>query len=273
MEYTCLDITCQPADIELVFALLSVLPFDAFEEEEAGGKAFIASEHWDEAAREVVEGLQATVSFTFVTRIVPDENWNARWEAEFHPIQIGDFCGIRASFHPPMSGVKHELVIDPKMAFGTGHHETTAMMVEAMEAIDFSGKRVFDFGCGTGVLAILARKLGAPDVLAIDYDPASTENTIENVTLNAVDPVQVLEGSIEVVPRQLFDVILANINRNVLLDTMTDLKNLLRPGGILLLSGILLRDQALLMERATEAGLIFEYAQTKGDWCMLRFKG
>jgi ribosomal protein L11 methyltransferase len=164
-------------------------------------------------------------------------------------------------------------VIDPKMAFGTGHHETTSMMVEAMEEIDFKGKRVFDFGCGTGVLAILARKLGAEEVLAIDYDPASTENTIENVQLNKVEPVEVLEGTLDVVPHQLFAVILANINRNVLMDTLPDLKTLLEPGGLLLLSGILIRDQPLLLERAAETGLIFESAQTKGDWCMLRFRG
>ena len=273
MEYTCLDIECDPASLELIFALLSEAPFEAFEEEETGGKAFILSELWEDAARQTVADAQSWVPFTFSTRIGAHENWNAIWEAGFQPIRMGDFCGIRASFHDPMPGVRHELVIDPKMAFGTGHHETTSMMVEAMEEIDFKGKRVFDFGCGTGVLAILARKLGAEEVLAIDYDPASTENTIENVQLNKVEPVEVLEGTLDVVPHQLFAVILANINRNVLMDTLPDLKTLLEPGGLLLLSGILIRDQPLLLERAAETGLIFESAQTKGDWCMLRFRG
>ncbi len=271
-DYTCVAIQCDPSSTEMIFALLSSLPFDSFEEEEEGGKGYIPTAQWTEEVRETVADYQEIIPFTWEATAVKNENWNAIWESGFQPIRIGTFCGIRASFHEPLTGLAHELIIDPKMAFGTGHHETTEMMVAAMESIDFFNKRVFDFGCGTGVLAILAKKLGATDVWAIDYDPASTENTLENVILNHAEPVTVLEGSLEVMPSEPFEVILANINRNVLMETLPQLSQLLLPDGILLISGILIRDKQMLLDKAQESGLHYESERTKGDWCMLRFR-
>ena len=272
MEYTCLQVSCDPDSTEMVFALMSSLPFESFEEEDAGGKAYILSENWNQETIAALEEFQAILPFSYVAGVVKQENWNAIWESSFHPVVIGDFCAIRASFHPSMPEVQIELIIDPKMAFGTGHHETTSMMGEAMEESDFEGKRVFDFGCGTGVLAILAKKLHAAEVWAIDNDPASTENTLENAELNDTAPIRILEGSLEVMPAEPFDIILANINRNVLMDTLPALKELLKPGGILLISGILLSDRRMLLDKAAATGLNFESEKTKGDWCMLRFR-
>jgi ribosomal protein L11 methyltransferase len=200
---------------------------------------------------------------------LPEENWNIQWESHFSPISVNDFCYVRADFHPSVTGFKHELVITPRMAFGTGHHETTYMMMEAMENIPFKDTFVFDFGCGTGILAILAVKLGAKKVIALDIEEPAVENAIDNATLNGVgDYIDVFAGDLKAVSLSGQDVILANINRNVILDELPTLKNQLSPFGLLLISGILWSDWDLIMDKASSQGLNLVSKNQKGDWMM-----
>jgi ribosomal protein L11 methyltransferase len=183
--------------------------------------------------------------FTFNITSIPEQNWNAVWESNFEPVVVDDFCAVRADFHQPIKNVQHEIIITPKMSFGTGHHATTYMMIEQMSNIDFTKKRVFDFGTGTGILAILAQKLGAASITAIDNDEWSIENAKENFQKNDVHSITLYRSS--AMPKDSFDIILANINRNVLSEYASALVNILSPNGVLLVSGILKEDEKIIV--------------------------
>ena len=180
-------------------------------------------------------------NLAFEMQEIPTTNWNALWESNFQPITIGSFAAVRAHFHAPITHTNHEIIITPKMSFGTGHHATTYLMMEAMEQINFKDKKVFDFGTGTGILAILAEKLGATDVLATDIDEWCIENTSENITQNGCKYIKP-KLSDKAEQNQKFDVILANINKNVLMATIPCLVDQLTPQGTLLISGLLEND-------------------------------
>jgi ribosomal protein L11 methyltransferase len=183
--------------------------------------------------------------FTFNITSIPEQNWNAVWESNFEPVVVDDFCAVRADFHQPIKNVQHEIIITPKMSFGTGHHATTYMMIEQMSNIDFTKKRVFDFGTGTGILAILAQKLGAASITASDNDEWSIENAEENFQKNDVHSIILYRSS--AIPKDSFDIILANINRNVLSEYASALVNILSPNGVLLVSGILKEDEKIIV--------------------------
>jgi ribosomal protein L11 methyltransferase len=183
--------------------------------------------------------------FTFNITSIPEQNWNAVWESNFEPVVVDDFCAIRADFHQPIKNVQHEIIITPKMSFGTGHHATTYMMIEQMSNINFTKKRVFDFGTGTGILAILAQKLGAASITAIDNDEWSIENAKENFQKNDVHSITLYRSS--AMPKDSFDIILANINRNVLNEYASALVSILSPKGVLLVSGILKEDERVIV--------------------------
>ncbi|MGC4058259.1 MAG: 50S ribosomal protein L11 methyltransferase [Chitinophagaceae bacterium] len=203
--------------------------------------------------------------------MIEPKNWNAEWESNFEPVIVGDFCAVRAHFHPAFPQVAHEIVITPKMSFGTGHHATTRLMMEQMGDIDFKGKKVLDFGTGTGVLAILAEKLGAVDIMAIDNDSWSIENAQENCATNACGSVHVSDTDIEAIPAgTTFDVILANINRNILLQYMQIMQRLLIAGGTLLMSGLLTEDETVIRESAAAAGFSWEATLTRNNWICIR---
>ena len=198
-------------------------------------------------------------------------NWNEKWESSFSPVQVGNFAAVRATFHAPVSDVRHEILINPKMSFGTGHHATTYLMIQQMQGMNLFEKRVFDFGTGTGVLAILAEKMGATDIVAIDNDPWSIENANENIRLNKGMHIKLV--SAEHPPeKQHFDLILANINRSVLLKFIPALSNLLAPSGYLLLSGILEEDDELLTQAVDSTDLFFANRLSKDGWVSLLFK-
>ncbi len=204
-------------------------------------------------------------------RIIESQNWNAIWEASFDAVIVPGFCTIRAPFHLP-ADTPLEIVILPKMAFGTGHHATTRLMMQAMRDIDFDGREVLDFGTGTGILAILAQKLGAKTVMAIDIDEWSVRNAIENVSSNGANGITVLQGDISVLQdNSCFDVILANINRNVLLESMLALRKITHPGGTLLLSGILQSDQTIITEAAVSAGFTLSESFQEAEWICFWF--
>lgn len=191
-----------------------------------------------------VNGLIKNRKFSMTT--LPKQNWNAVWEENFQPVIVGNFCAIRAHFHQEIKNVEHEIVITPKMSFGTGHHATTYMMIEQMRAIDFINKNVFDFGTGTGILVILASKLGAASITAIDNDEWSIENAEENFQKNNIQSVNLYASS--VIPENKFDIVLANINRNVLEQYASTLVNILSAKGILLVSGILEQDEKFIVD-------------------------
>jgi len=257
---------------EMLLAFLGELPFEVFEETETGIAAYLPESEnnpdTDAAATELAQRFECTYQKTFL----PAQNWNEVWESNFQPVIVDDFCAIRAEFHDPIHGVRHELVIQPRMAFGTGHHATTEMMIRAMQQFDFKGKSVFDYGCGTGILAILAGKLGATPIDAVDIETESYENTIHNAALNGVSQIRTHCGDLEAVPTSTYDYILANINRNVLLQSMPGLEKRLKSTGILLLSGILQADIPVIAEAAGACGLFAFVTLQQADWVCMGFR-
>src|SRR6478735_357871 len=199
-------ITTEDYQQDLLIAALGEIGFDTFEELDLGFKAYIPVDDFDQRVlNEALEPYRNMFTFSYEVTLIPQKNWNEVWESNFEPIQIGDQVFVRATFHEPRPEFPYEIVIDPKMAFGTGHHQTTAMVMQLMLENDFVGKKVLDMGCGTGILAILAAKLGATDLTAIDYDPVCYESTIENSALNHVEHIKALCGSKEVIPAERYD--------------------------------------------------------------------
>jgi ribosomal protein L11 methyltransferase len=271
MNYQAYHFEVDSEQKEILLAFLSELPFEMMEETEKGWSGFVAEGEKETGLDQHLAELQQRISFRWTTELVPQQNWNAIWESGFEPIIIGNFCAVRADFHEPIPNVKYELVINPKMAFGTGHHATTYMMIEMMEELEWKGKSVLDFGCGTGILAILAHQLGAEPITAIDIDHNSVENTIENAKINqAAGSLKVLEGSLPVTAGNRYDRILANINRNVLLDTIFTLYEQTFAPGTVLLSGILVEDRQVVSQKAKQAGFKLEKVLEKGGWICMR---
>jgi ribosomal protein L11 methyltransferase len=218
--------------------------------------------------REKIEEM----GYAFTENRIQPQNWNAAWEAGFSPVIVPGFCTVRADFHEPVNDTPYEIVITPKMSFGTGHHATTRLMMAAMRGMDFNAKRVLDFGTGTGILAILASKLGAREITAIDNDEWSVENSLENVAANGAQNISVLNGSLEItegVPP--FTIILANINRHILLQYLQQMKAIIVDGGELLLSGILQEDEQIITQAALNVGFRRAAISTEGDWIALKF--
>ena len=251
----------------VLVAFLAEEGFDSFQETDEGLLAFgEAKRHakWKKA----LDRLAAQFSFTYTWEELEEKNWNEAWESEFHPIHIGKQLLIRAEFHEPEEGFEQELVITPKMAFGTGHHATTHMMCELLfERGDLTGQRVFDYGSGTGILAMLAGRLGATFVEAVDIEAPAAESTAENAERNGVTLDRVVHGTLDDVPvSKPYDLILANINRNVILATAGALYERLAPGGTVFFSGILAQDEQLLIERLHLTGLRHQATRARQDW-------
>lgn len=214
-----------------------------------------------------IDFLNQTASrygLTITGKVIEDQNWNALWEQNFQPVIVDDWCSIRAEFHQPIHSTTHDLLIHPKMAFGTGHHDTTYLMIKLMRALPFSGKRVLDFGCGTGLLGILASKCGAAQVVCIDNTAEAVQNTLENAALNGVT-VEAHLGSLDQVKGRKFDIILANINRQVLVSYDSELIQTLAVNGALVLSGFMPQDISLINTSYKKVHLMTEL--TKGQWC------
>ncbi|MCU0385465.1 MAG: 50S ribosomal protein L11 methyltransferase [Flavihumibacter sp.] len=254
---------------EIVIALLADAGYEGFEESREELLAFIPVDQFDAA---LLTELLHPFSLTSEATTIEQRNWNAEWEAGFQPVQVGEFCLIRADFHPGLDTVRHDLIITPKMSFGTGHHATTYQMVDAMQGLDFTDKSVLDFGTGTGILAILAVKMGAASVVAIDNDSWSIENTKENIERNQVKGISVLElDHLNELP--VFDIILANINKRVILDQIGNMVAHCAPGGKILISGLLVGDKPDL-RAAIEELPVSLLKQTNKDswlcWCLER---
>lgn len=215
------------------------------------------------------EVLKMLEGYQYIISEIEETNWNAEWERNFHPVIVDDFCAVRAHFHQPIANVKHEIIITPKMSFGTGHHATTYMMMKQMRELDFANKSVFDFGTGTGILAILAEKIGAANVTAIDIDEWSIENAKENIERNKCSKIDVHLST--TIPLQHFDFVLANINRNVILQYMPLLKKAFKPQGQLLLSGLLVQDEEDIRNACSSHNFSFQNKSEFSGWLSLLF--
>lgn len=251
----------------ILIAELSENGFEGFEETETGLKAFIPIQDYDE---KVVDKIGKQQMVTFSKTIIEETNWNELWESNFDPVIVDDFVAIRADFHQPLAGVEHEIIVTPKMSFGTGHHATTFMMIQQMRQINFAGNTVFDFGTGTGVLAILAEKLGAKKIVAADNDDWSIENAGENIQRNNCSLIDLRKADTPAKDIS-FDIILANINKNVILENFQLLVNQLSRGGVLLLSGLLKHDGDDIFLKSVEYSLQLIQTTVRDNWLALRF--
>lgn len=257
---------------EVLMALMTQYEFESFEEYDDHFIAYIKKDDLHGETLDELKSLFDQFSTSYSIEEIEPQNWNAIWEASFQPVKVGQFCLIRADFHPAQPEVSYDLVINPKMAFGTGHHATTHMMIAQMEQLDMKDAHVFDFGCGTGILAILASKMGATHIDAVDIEHESFLNTLENAAINQVKNINIFEGDINVVPAAFYDVILANINRNILQKYVKDLVSKLNENGCILLSGVLVEDSDLIIETYTKAGLILNTKLEMDGWMSACFR-
>ncbi|MHA6281372.1 50S ribosomal protein L11 methyltransferase [Salinimicrobium sp. CAU 1759] len=260
----------QPAS-EILIAELGMAGFESFVENEDGITAYIPKEEYEAETMTGIHILQSNeFDISFTQTEIEQVNWNVEWEKNFHPIIVNEKCGVRAPFHPKPD-VTYDIVIEPKMSFGTGHHATTHMMIEFLLEHDLEGKKVLDMGCGTGVLAIVAEKRGASQIDAIDIDNWCFQNTQENVERNECLKIEAFEGGAELLKDQQYDVIIANINRNILLEDMPTYYNCLNEGGELYLSGFYSKDIPVIREACEKQGLEYNDYKEREEWVALRF--
>ncbi len=261
--------TTNNVEHEILLALLADAGFEGFEEHSQLLYAFIKESLF---SQEIFDEILAIVPVQYSKKLIESTNWNAIWESSFEPVRVGNFAAVRASFHNPIKDVLHEIIITPKMSFGTGHHATTWMMMEQMSNINFTGKSVYDFGTGTGVLAILAAKLGAQSIIGIDNDEWSIENAKENIAANDTNQILVELGT-TIPSNEKFDIILANINLHVLLNNMPSMSAACQLNGLLLLSGILSTDKAEMEKCLIENCFTLESCLQQKEWiCLLARK-
>jgi ribosomal protein L11 methyltransferase len=259
-------------DIEAVGDILSAqladLGFESFVSVESGLEAFVQTSLFsEEALKTVLADFPMKVEIDYSFHQIEDKNWNEEWEKHyFNPIEIENLCCIHSSFHQPEGDFQYRILIDPKMSFGTGHHQTTLLMLKEILSIDFTGKSVLDMGCGTAVLAILASMRGANPVLAIDIDEWAFNNTLENIQLNNTRNIDVLWGGAELLGIETFDIIFANINRNILLQDIPAYVNVLNDGGALIMSGFYKEDIPLIRAKCEECSLTFSHFEELDNW-------
>lgn len=262
----------QPAT-DIFIAALADLGFESFEETQKGLKAYIQEPEWDETAFLDIPYLNSELwKVNHRWEVVAPENWNAVWERDYTPITVREQCMVRAPFHPEPGGdIPYDIVISPKMSFGTGHHQTTRLMLDYLLDLPMADKSVLDVGTGTGVLAILCGMQGAKTITAIDIDPWSYENAMENARRNRQDMIEVLQGSMGCVSGREFDVVLANINKNALVELMPELASALTGGGSLIISGFYRNDLAHLKGVAASDGLDFCSCRESDSWTAANF--
>ena len=276
MEYTELKCSLPERDAafaELIMARLGELGFESFEETGEGLLAYIPSSEFDPAILNNPDLWPEGVEVEYTWAVIPEQNWNAVWEENFEPVTLAGRCHIRAPFHPVMPGIEYEIIIEPKMSFGTAHHETTALMIEYILEEPIEGLTVLDMGSGTGVLAILAAMRGAADVTAIDNDEWAYRNAVENVEKNKTSGISVYLGDAGLLSNgKKFDFIIANINRNILLKDIETYCGSLNKGGTLLMSGFYMEDIAAITEAASSFGLVCQGYKDRNNWVAVRYK-
>ncbi len=255
-QYIAVEIKCEESLREMLMAELGEVQYDSFLETEDGLEAYAEQESFNQSQLEEILQQYGLAPADYQVQTVEEKNWNVEWEKHFAPIVVNDQCLVKATFHQIKKKYPYEIIIDPKMAFGTGHHATTYLMLQWQLELELKGKSVVDAGCGTGVLSIMAKKRGANQVIAFDNNEWAVTNSQENLELNQCSEIQLFLGTIQDVEiKQSTDIILANINRNVLLEEMELYVQRLSSTGQLLLSGFLEADQTLIEQRALQAGL------------------
>ncbi|MCX2486499.1 50S ribosomal protein L11 methyltransferase [Pedobacter sp. MR2016-24] len=253
---------------------LADIGFNTFEDTHKGFAAFIDEDSYSHMhLNDVLVQFEDEFEYSYTVTEIEAENWNEEWEKNFEPLIVDDSCYVRATFHEPQPQYQYEIVIDPKMAFGTGHHQTTTMMMQYILDTDVKGQSILDMGCGTGILAILASKKGARELTAIDNDEVCYLSAIENTELNNIDNIIAICGGKEVIPAHNYDIILANINRNILLDQIPVYAEVLKTGGLIFFSGFYEAPDLQMIKDACEAFQI-NYCDHKkiGDWVAAQFK-
>lgn len=277
-DYTKVKFTVTPNEevaTDVLAALLAEVGFESFVPEEGGMSAYVpqALHNEESIAAVVAEFPIEGFTITYESEFIEGEDWNAQWEKNyFQPIVLGEDCVIHSTFHTDVPKARYDILIDPKMAFGTGYHQTTCHMLRAILASDMEGKSVLDMGCGTALLAILARKHGATDVVAIDIDEFAYENAKENIVLNGTPDIEVRLGGAEAIKESdCFDFVIANINRNILLMDMVNYVRCMHSGSQIFISGFYTEDMEVLKEEASRHGLRYlDYAEND-RWAMMRF--
>ena len=270
--YIAYDFNVSPKEpaTEMLIAQLGYVGFESFVEQDYGVTAYIQKQEWNSKILEDVFMLNSNeFNITFEYNEIAQTNWNEECEKNFNPIQVDDLVSIRAPFHTNPS-LQFDIVIEPKMSFGTGHHETTHMMVQHLLALDLDTKKVLDMGCGTGILAIFAEMKGAKPIDAIDIDSWCYENSLENIQRNNCNHITVYEGDASLL-KEKYDVIIANINRNILLSDMKTYTDCLNENGVLLLSGFYKEDIVIIEDEVTKYGLTFETMIQRNNWVALKY--
>ncbi|HYC85206.1 MAG TPA: 50S ribosomal protein L11 methyltransferase [Chryseosolibacter sp.] len=274
MHYTRLQVKCLPEYAEILMAELAEIGFETFMETENGFEAYVEDDRYEKDLLQSIKAkylLHTDLHFSFDR--IEKKNWNEEWERSYEPIIVDDRCLIRAEFHKPEKFYPYEVIITPKMSFGTGHHQTTYLMVKNQMTIDHRNARVMDAGCGTAILAIMACKLGAAEVLAFDIDEWSVTNGNENIAINGCSGISIRQGTIlEVDPEGIFDIILANINKNVLLEEMKVYSKYMKPGSRLLISGFYTHDIGDLLAEASQHGLKEMHRDERETWACIQLE-
>ena len=274
MNYIEYDFTVSPTEMgaEILMAELAEVGFDSFEDTPTGIKAYIPKDSWNEHILQDIY-LLSNPEFTISYQITEIEqvNWNEEWEKNFSPIVVENLCTVRANFHP-VPNTRYDIVITPKMSFGTGHHETTYMMLQQLLPLSLEGTKVLDMGCGTGILAIMAALRGAHDITAIDIDPWCVENATENVQQNNCSFITIKEGDVSLIAGEQYNLILANINRNILLSDIPAYTQALLPQGLLLVSGFYEEDLPAIKEKCQEVGLTYLSHIERNRWVSAKFQ-
>ena len=252
---------------DMFMELLGSIGFDSFMDTDEGFEAYCQEPALDENELNDIMQMEQFVNVKLLKKeLIPDQDWNATWEASYEPVIINEFCRIRAPFHKVEGSYKYDLIIEPKMSFGTAHHETTSQIIELMLQSDFSGLNLLDMGSGTGVLAILAKKLGSATTVAIDNDEWAYRNALDNIRLNDENDIIVELGDASSLNDRQFDIILANINRNILLRDMKEYVKCLVDGGKIFFSGFYEEDLVLIAKEAERLGLKYSNHVTKNNW-------
>ncbi len=271
-DYIGVRFRCPGEFTEILIAEMDGLGAESMMETEDGLEAYMEESDFDEAAVKDVIERYPRVNITYEITRVATRNWNEEWEKNYDPIRVNDEILVRADFHSPEPEIPYEIIINPRMSFGTGHHATTFLMLSEQLKLDHQGKRVLDAGCGTAILAVMAEKKGAREVIAYDNNSWTIENAPENLELNHCRNITILEGTISTLNLSgKFDIILANINKNVLLEEMSEYVSYLERPGVLILSGFYTGDAADLEHKAANLGLTLQNQAVKNDWMALVF--
>lgn len=265
---------CNDSTREILAAELSELGFDGFIETDSGFIACIETEYYNADALNFMLDLlkQNNIHTDYFKNTVIQQNWNAEWEKDFQPVIIDDICLIKAPFHNDTPALKYEIIIQPYMTFGTGHHETTYMMISEMLNIDFKQQTVLDIGCGTGILAIFASILGAKNIIAIDNDPRACENTSKNIEFNKLNNIKVLAGTSELLTNEKFKIILTNISKNSILNDAEKYCKVLTENGEILCSGFYLDDLTDIEKTFYSYNFELVNTKTRNNWIMVHFR-